>query len=231
MKNSEIVHLGTMDYCRALALQEKIVAEKKARTQEKDLILVLEHPAVFTLGRHGGRENLMVSEAFLKEQGVPVVQTGRGGNITFHGPGQLVVYPIMDLNRAGMGVAAFVQQLEEIMIHTAADAGVIAHRSEMNHGIWVGNRKLGSIGLSVTRGISFHGVALNVNPDLTPFSWINPCGLAGISMTSLETELRKTEPTATVSMEGVKSSLIHHLTHALQLLDRDTHRKNPNIEY
>ncbi|GAB6142778.1 lipoyl(octanoyl) transferase LipB [Desulfocicer niacini] len=210
-----IMDLGLLDYQEALDLQQQYVEEKKSGIRKQDIILVLEHPAVFTLGRRGGRENLVVSEAFLKERGIPVVQTGRGGNITFHGPGQLVVYPIIDLNRAGMGVADFVHLLEEIMIKTAAHAGVTAHRSQMNHGIWVKNRKLGSIGLSVTRGICFHGLALNVNLDLTPFSWVNPCGLTGVSMTSLETETRKKDQGATVSMDRVKSHLLHSLTNAI----------------
>jgi len=211
----EIMDLGLLDYQKALDLQQQYVAQKKTQTLKTDVILMLEHPAVFTLGKRGGRENLVISEAFLKEQGIPVVQTGRGGNITFHGPGQLVVYPIMDLDRARMGVADFVHLLEEIMIKMAGDAGVTAQRSAANHGIWVKNRKLGSIGLSITRGISFHGLALNVNLDLTPFTWMNPCGLAGVSMTSLENELHQKSPEATVSMPTVKNNFIHHFTNAI----------------
>ncbi|MFK5951719.1 MAG: lipoyl(octanoyl) transferase LipB, partial [Desulfobacterium sp.] len=194
MMSFEIMDLGLLDYQKALDLQQQYVEQKKAKTLETDVVLMLEHPAVFTLGKRGGQENLVVSEAFLKKKGVPVVQTGRGGNITFHGPGQLVVYPIMDLERARMGVADFVHLLEEIMIKMAGDAGVTAHRSAVNHGIWVENKKLGSIGLSITRGISFHGLALNANLDLTPFTWVNPCGLAGVSMTSLENELHQKSP-------------------------------------
>jgi len=211
----EIIDLGLLDYQKALDLQQQYVEQKKAKALETDVILMLEHPAVFTLGKRGGRENLVISEDFLKEQGVPVVQTGRGGNITFHGPGQLVVYPIMDLDRSGMGVADFVHLLEEIMIKMAGDVGVSAQRSAANHGIWVENRKLGSIGLSITRGISFHGLALNANIDLTPFSWVNPCGLAGVSMTSLENELQQKSPEAAVSMPTVKASFIHHFTNAI----------------
>ena len=213
----EIMDLGLMDYQKALDLQQKYVEQKKAKTLKTDVVLMLEHPAVFTLGKRGGRENLVVSEAFLEEKGVPVVQTGRGGNITFHGPGQLVVYPIMDLEQARMGVADFVHLLEEIMIKMAGDVGVSAQRSAANHGIWVENRKLGSIGLSITRGISFHGLALNANLDLTPFTWVNPCGLAGVSMTSLENELQRKSPEATVSMPTVKSSFIHHFTNAIEI--------------
>jgi lipoyl(octanoyl) transferase len=211
----EIMDLGLLDYQKALDLQQQYVEQKKARTVETDVVLMLEHPAVFTLGKRGGRENLVVSEAFLGEKGVPVVQTGRGGNITFHGPGQLVVYPIMDLDRAGMGVSDFVHLLEEIMIKMAEDAGVTAQRSAANHGIWVENRKLGSIGLSISRGISFHGLALNANLDLTPFTWVNPCGLSGVSMTSLEHELQQKSPEATVSIPSVKASFIHHFSKAI----------------
>ncbi len=211
----KIMNLGLLDYQKALDLQQQYVKQKKSQTLETDIVLMLEHPAVFTLGKRGGRENLMVSEAFLKEKEVPVVQTGRGGNITFHGPGQLVVYPIMDLDRAGMGVADFVHLLEEIMIKMAGDAGVTAQRSAANHGIWVENKKLGSIGLSITRGISFHGLALNANLDLTPFTWVNPCGLAGVSMTSLENELQQKYPEATVSIPTVKASFIHHFTNMI----------------
>ena len=212
----EIMDLGLLDYQKALDLQQQYVKQKKNQTLKTDVVLMLEHPAVFTLGKRGGRENLVVSEAFLQEQGVPVVQTGRGGNITFHGPGQLVVYPIMDLDRAKIGVADFVHLLEEIMIKMAWDAGVTAHRSAANHGIWVEKQKLGSIGLSITRGISFHGLALNANLDLTPFTWMNPCGLSGVSMTSLENELQQKSPEATVSMPTVKASFIRHFTNAIK---------------
>ncbi|SMC44310.1 lipoyl(octanoyl) transferase [Desulfocicer vacuolatum DSM 3385] len=212
----ELMDLGLVDYEKALDLQQQYVTQKKNKALETDMILMLEHPAVFTLGKRGGRENLMVSEDFLKEQKVPVVQTGRGGNITFHGPGQLVVYPIMDLDRAGMGVADFVHLLEEIMIQMAGDVGVTARRSSANHGIWVENRKLGSIGLSITRGISFHGLALNANVDLTPFSWVNPCGLSGVSMTSLENELQQKSPKGSISMPVVKESFVRHFTRAIK---------------
>ena len=109
--------------------------------------------------------------------------------ITYHGPGQLVAYPIFNLKRAGLGVAQFVSQLEQVMIDTAARWNVTARRDSKNRGVWVGGQKLGSIGISVRRGISFHGLALNINTDLEPFTWINPCGLAGVSMTSVAQQL------------------------------------------
>ena len=188
-----VLDLGLIDYKKAFDFQKKIVSVKIKQRTLSDIILILEHPAVFTLGKRGGRENLVVTEKFLKSKNIPVVQTERGGNITFHGPGQLVLYPIVDLERAKKGVADFVDDLEEIMIRTSAELGVKAERNKKNHGVWVKNAKIGSIGLSIKRGISFHGLAFNVNIDLEPFSWINPCGMSDISMTSIKNELLNKE--------------------------------------
>jgi lipoate-protein ligase B len=112
----------------------------------------------------------------------------RGGNITFHGPGQLVVYPIVDLQTAGIKVVDFVSGLEEVMLRTVENWGITAERNAANRGIWVGPHKMGSIGIAVRRGISFHGLALNVHTDLTPFSWIQPCGLQNVAMTTMQQE-------------------------------------------
>jgi lipoate-protein ligase B len=183
------VDLGLADYEKVFRFQQEIVDRKTRQPDTPDVVLVLEHPAVFTLGKRGGRENIVVPESRLRERGISVVQTQRGGNITFHGPGQLVVYPILDLERAGTGVADFVAVLEEAMIKTCADFGVTASRSPVNHGIWVKTSKIGSIGLTVRKGVSFHGLALNIAMDLEPFGWINPCGLKGLAMTSLEKEI------------------------------------------
>lgn len=179
------IDLPQTDYGRAQALQMQCVAAKREGRIAHDLMLLLEHPAVFTLGRNGGRENLMVSDAFLKDAGVGVMPSERGGNITYHGPGQIVGYPILELVRARMGVADYVAALEEVMIAVAGEWGVAARRDPRNRGVWVDGAKVGSIGLCLRRGTAFHGFALNVNNDLTPFQWINPCGLAGVRMTSL----------------------------------------------
>ncbi len=185
----KIIDLNLIDYLEAFKIQKKYVAGKINGLIAQDIILLLEHPSVFTLGKRGGRENLVVSETFLESRNIAIVQTERGGNITYHGPGQLVLYPVIDLGKQRIGVSDFVHMLEEIMIKTASDFGVIAERNPLNHGIWVENSKIGSIGLSVKRGVCFHGLALNVSLDLTPFSWINPCGMAGVAMTSLKKEL------------------------------------------
>jgi len=179
------IDLPTMAYDEAQSLQEQCVAARHEGRLADDIMLLLEHPPVFTLGRNGGRENLMVSDVFLQEAGVAVVSSGRGGNITYHGPGQIVGYPILDLQRARMGVADYVTALEDLMIAVAQVWGVTGQRDPRNRGIWVDGAKAGSIGLCLRRGLTFHGFALNVNNDLTPFQWINPCGLAGVRMTSL----------------------------------------------
>ena len=188
------VNLGLMEYNQAWALQSELVAAKIDGRLSRDIFLLVEHPAVFTLGRRGGRDYLQVGEAVLKQAGIPIVQAERGGYITFHGPGQAVVYPIIDLEERRLGVAEYVAALEEIMLQTVGSLGLQAHRSSTNPGIWMDNRKMGSIGIALRKGISFHGLALNVNLDLTPFSWIQPCGLAGVSMTSVQQELGQKMP-------------------------------------
>ncbi len=168
-----------IDYNKAWQLQSELVAAKVNSSIDRDIILFLEHPAVFTLGRRGGRDYLLVGESFLEQSGISVVQVERGGYITFHGPGQLVVYTLIDLEARRLGVTDFVAALEEIMLQSVRAWGLTAQRSAANPGIWMGRRKMGSIGIALRKGISFHGLALNINLDLTPFSWIQPCGLAG----------------------------------------------------
>ncbi len=200
--NSELLFcdLNIMEYEQAFDLQHKIVAAMNNNTINHNFLFILEHPSVFTFGKNGGRENLVVSESFLKERQIKTVQIERGGNITYHGPGQLVAYPILNISTMGLAVKDYVDGLEEVMIRTASNFGVHAERNDKNHGVWIKNSKLGSIGLAIKRGVSFHGLALNVNMSLEPFSWINPCGLSGVTMTSLkhesETEISMNAATA-----------------------------------
>lgn len=180
--------LGRVAYQDAWDLQLRLVEARQADRLERDTVLLLEHPPVFTLGKRGGRESLLVPEEMLARHGIPIVQIERGGNITYHGPGQLVVYPIVHLPGMGIGVVDMVERLEEVMIRTCRDFGVEAGRNELNRGAWVGLKKIGAVGLAVRRGVSFHGLALNVNPDLQPFCFIQPCGLQGIGVTSIAQE-------------------------------------------
>ncbi|MFW6054632.1 MAG: lipoyl(octanoyl) transferase LipB [Thermodesulfobacteriota bacterium] len=206
--------LGLIDYEKARKLQLQCVEAKYRDRDLPDLVMTLEHEPVFTLGRQGRRDSLLVSNDYLQENGVALCQAERGGDITYHGPGQLVVYPIFDLRRAGLRLTELVHGLEEVMLETAAGFGVRAERNSRNRGVWVGGDKLGSIGLAVRRGITYHGLAFNVCPDLTPFAWINPCGLQGVTMTSLELAGRKP-----VSLEAVRERLKEHLRHTFSLQD------------
>jgi lipoate-protein ligase B len=200
------IELPTMEYREAWNLQVRLVRERKDKTIDRDIILLLEHLPVFTLGKRGGLKNLNVTEDILKESGISVIHTERGGDITFHAPGQLVIYPIIDLRAARMGVMDYVKDLEEIMIRTAADWGIKAGRNLLSRGVWADNNKLGSIGIAIRRGICFHGMALNVNLSLEPFGWINPCGLYDTRMTSMEQVL-----SCEISMEQVRQAVKDHI--------------------
>jgi len=202
-----LLDLPATSYDEIHRLQKRLVAARSAGTLARDVLIIVEHAPVYTFGRHGGRENLLVDDAFLARKSIDLAQTERGGNVTYHGPGQLILYPIMNLHAARLGVADYVYFCEEIMIRTAADFSVTAVRNEVNHGVWVGPSKLGSVGIAIRRGICFHGLALNVNCNLTPFTWINFCGLAGTVMTSLE------QASGTpVSMQTVRRRMRHYFT-------------------
>ncbi|NQU43029.1 lipoyl(octanoyl) transferase LipB [bacterium] len=191
-----------LEYRSAWALQHRLAQARREGRLQRDEVILLEHPPVYTLGRRGGEENLMVSAKFLRSKGIEVVPVERGGNITYHGPGQLVMYPIVNLREAGLKVVDFVGCLEEIMIRAAAAWGVEAERNPLNRGVWVGRSKLGALGITVRRSVSFHGLAFNVNTDLEPFDWINPCGLSGVEVTSLQKETGKPLP-----MEEVRKTV------------------------
>jgi lipoate-protein ligase B len=205
------VDLGVIPYPDAWDLQLRLVTARSQGRMPADVLLVLEHPPVFTLGRRGGRENLLVSEAWLDQSGIAVVQIERGGNITYHGPGQLVVYPIVHLPSGGLGVVDLVDRLEEVMIRTCAGWGVPTGRNPLNRGAWVGMKKIGSIGIAVRRGVSFHGLALNVNLDLKPFGWIQPCGLEGVGVTSIQAEAGQS-----VDIADAKRALLAHIEAVFQ---------------
>jgi len=177
-------HLGRVEYREALALQRRLRAARQAGAIP-DVLLLLEHDPVYTRGRRSDRSELPMGEDWYRMQGVDVVATDRGGKVTYHGPGQLVGYPIM----AVQDVPAFVQTLENAVIAALADEG-IAGRSRVAEGrdftgVWVEDRKIASIGLHVSRGVTTHGFAVNVDGDLQPFEWVVPCGLGGVRMTSV----------------------------------------------
>jgi lipoate-protein ligase B len=201
-----IANLGLVDYKTAHQLQLSLLEARHAGFLENDIVLMLEHPPVFTLGRSYGRQNIIKDQKFLTSQGVDIVPIERGGDVTFHGPGQLVVYLLIDLIARGLDIRKFVISLEEVLIRTARDQDISASRDNRNIGVWANGDKLGSIGIAIRHGITFHGFALNVNIDLTPFQWIHPCGLKNVSMTSLSI-LKKAE----VNMVSVCKSIKQHL--------------------
>jgi lipoate-protein ligase B len=191
-----VVNLPVSEYLQTRQLQIDLTEARKNGRVANDVVLWLEHFPVFTLGRRGGRENLLVTDGFLEERGISVVPSDRGGDITYHAPGQLIAYPIIDLSAARLTVPEYVTCLEEVMIRTAEDYGVGAKRNPLNRGVWVGEKKLGSIGIAVRHGISFHGLAINMDLSVTslgllPFEWINPCGLKHTGVTSVGKESGK----------------------------------------
>lgn len=198
--------LGKIDFKTSHKLQLRILDSRISGENQTDLFLFLEHFPVLTVGRGAELNHLKVSPAFLSDAGLDIFKIERGGNITYHGPGQIVLYPIIDLRRAGIGVRDFVHKLEEVMIRTTADFGVKAVRDSRNRGIWSAGKKMGFIGIAVRKGISFHGLALNVDLPLSPFEWIDPCGLADIEITSLARESKNSPP-----LDTVKDAMKHHI--------------------
>lgn len=215
----EIETPGLIGYHEAHRRQLELVERLQRDPSGPDVFLVLEHPPVITLGRNGTPDHIVVDEAHLNRQNIEVVRVERGGEVTYHGPGQLVCYPVVNLKRRDLSVVDFVGLLESIMQSVVSRFGIEATTDKRNRGIWVGARKIGSIGIAVRRSISFHGLALNISPDLTPFSWINPCGLSEVSMTSMEKELG-----APVDTEEVKAVLAEQLEHAFTGNRKEEHR-------
>jgi lipoate-protein ligase B len=192
------VESPSIDYREAWQLQLALVEAKRSHASLPDVVFLLEHPPVFTLGHRGGRDHLKVSEDFLAKREIPLIHVERGGDITYHGPGQLVGYLVVNLKAHGWRVLDFVEALEEMMIRSLADWGIRSGRNSANRGVWVGTSKIGSVGIAVRRGVSFHGFALNVNTWLEPFQWIDPCGLEGIQVTSMKHILGEEIPMAEV---------------------------------
>ena len=191
--------LGVLDFAAALSRQEQLL-QLKQREGSPDILLFVEHPHVYTIGRGGDLNNALAARH------VPLYRTSRGGDVTYHGPGQLVVYPIIDLrSKLRKDVHRYVRNLEMTAIEMLKDFGLQAKRRPPYTGIWIDNRKIAAIGIAVRRGITFHGLALNVNTDLSYFNRIIPCGLTWAEVTSMAKELGK-EPSA----ENVRQSFLRH---------------------
>jgi lipoate-protein ligase B len=201
-----VCHLGTVPYRDALSLQEQIRARRQAG-ELPDTLLLLEHPPVYTRGRRSQPGELTLGEDFYRERGIEIVPTDRGGRVTYHGPGQLVGYPIV----RAPDVLAHLRKLEDAIVAALAEEGISA-RSRPDDGpdytgVWVADRKLASLGVHVSRGIATHGFAVNVDNDLQPFSWVVACGLADVAMTSVAREL---QPGRTTGLSCFRRHVAHH---------------------
>ena len=202
----DVRRLGRVPYADALALQRSLVDERRAG-RIPDTLLLVEHPHVLTLGVRGdgGRSHILATADALASRGIEVHETGRGGDITYHGPGQIVGYPIIDLNPDRRDVHRYVRDLETVLIRTAADYGIDAGRIEGLTGVWVGDEKLAAIGVRIARWITSHGFALNVTTNLDHFALIVPCGIADRGVTSLSRLLG-----GTVDLADVEFRVIEH---------------------
>jgi lipoyl(octanoyl) transferase len=183
-----ILKLGLMEYDAALRLQEQ-VRQERLRGERPDTLLLLEHAPVITLGRGAKPEHVLATRAELERRGIALQEIGRGGDVTYHGPGQLVGYPILDLKPDRCDVRRYVTDLEEVMIRVAAAYGVSTQRIEGIRGVFAGNDKLGAVGVRISQWITMHGFALNVSTDLDGFALIVPCGLRDHGVTSLQREI------------------------------------------
>jgi lipoyl(octanoyl) transferase len=177
MRRLEVRELGRFGYAEAFALQRELVEQRK-RGAIPDQFLLVEHPHVITLGRNGHLDNLLANDEVLRRSGIAFHETDRGGDITYHGPGQIVGYPIIDLREWKRDVVAYVRALEQTLIDTLADQGISGERSAGATGVWVGGAKVAAIGVHISRWVTSHGFALNVTTDLSYFQYIVPCGLA-----------------------------------------------------
>jgi lipoyl(octanoyl) transferase len=233
MKSGWVVELGLAEYGAAVNLQQRAVSARKSGAVP-DVLLLCEHPHVITLGRNGSLAHLHVSAERLQEMDVSLFETNRGGDITYHGPGQLVGYPILNLAAIRRDVAWYMRTLEEAMIRASAEFGVSARRVAGRAGVWVDvpandraeEEKLAAIGVHLSRWVTSHGFAYNVRTDLRYFDLIVPCGIAGKKATSLETLLAKQMPERDVRIGDVAPRIVSHLAELLDIdfrpMDRDS---------
>lgn len=208
-----ICDLGPTLYREGLAIQEMLVAARAAG-RTGDWLLFPEHEPVLTLGRGGSRESLVAGPEELARRGIEVFEVSRGGDMTWHGPGQLVGYPICDLTRHGRDLHGFLRGLEAVLVETLESHGIQAATIPGRTGVWTGGEKIGSIGIAVRRWVSYHGFALNVAPDLQFFELIHPCGLRGIQMTSMAARLGAAQPSLADVRQRVAAAFVRRFGYA-----------------
>jgi lipoate-protein ligase B len=183
-RKARVCDLGELPYSDCLELQDELHAAR-VEGRVPDTLLLVEHEPVYTLGRNAEPDNLLVPESELAGRGIHVIRTGRGGQITFHGPGQLVGYPIVHLGEADLGAQDYVSRLEDVIVQVLARVGVAAGTDRAHRGVWIDGNKIAAIGVRISRLVAMHGFALNVDPDLSYYGDIVPCGIAGRGVTSL----------------------------------------------
>lgn len=203
---SIIWKLGLIEYGKAYKLQRSLHYQRV--TEEiPDVLLLLEHPPTITIGKSGSIENVLVSKEALSKEGVSLFFIDRGGDVTYHGPGQIVGYPIIDLKQRGKDIRRFVYDIEEVIIRMMKDFSIEAGRDESHPGVWIDGKELAAIGLAIRRWVSIHGFAINVNPNMEHFSLINPCGFNDRKATSMSQLLGEKLP-----VDAVKERLISHFS-------------------
>ena len=205
-----VVSLGPVEYCEAWRLQRGLVEAVKAG-EASNTLLLLQHPHVYTLGRRGDREHVLMDDAQLEQRGIALHEADRGGQVTYHGPGQLIAYPVVNLRSWG-GPLRYVRALERAMLSTLAQFGIEGGVVEGRTGVWVGNEKIGAIGVKISGGIAYHGLALNVAVDLAYFQHIIPCGISDAGVTSMDGVLGQP-----VDIDTVAYGLTYHLGRELEL--------------
>lgn len=211
-----IIDLGLIDYEKAWDIQHQLWS-RRVEEELPDVLLFLEHPHVITLGRRGNRSHLIASPEVLEAMKIPLFHVERGGDVTYHGPGQIVVYPIFNLKEYGYRLIRYVSQLEEVALSVLKDFGILGRKDPLNRGVWVEGEKIASVGVAIKRWVSFHGLSLNYETDLKYFELINPCGLEGKKMTSMA-KILGTE----ISREHLVERISFHF---MQIFERDWEEK------
>lgn len=217
-----IIDLGLVDYEKSYSLQKELVGKVKSSLIE-DSLIVVEHLPVFTIGRTGKKENLLAGEEALKNANIKFLNVDRGGDITFHGPGQIVLYPIIDLKKRGRNLHRYLRDLEWVAITFLKEYGVFGERMEGRTGVWVGNKKIAFIGIAAADWVTYHGLSVNIDVELEYFSMIRPCGLKDVEITSLNEILNRD-----IDMVDAKERLLRHFYHTFGAREKE-HADNLSV--
>lgn len=218
---ADTLDLGSLGYLAAWDIQKQVASDVRSGVRD-DTVIFVEHPPVYTLGASFHAENLLFSVEEYASRGIEIVKTDRGGDVTYHGPRQLVIYPIFDLRRHGQDLHKWLRDLEEAIIDVCGSYGLAGVRFAVNTGVWVGDKKIAAMGIKVSKWISLHGIALNCDNDLAPFEWIVPCGITGYGVTSLTKEVGQP-----VTAEMAKPRVLAAFSRVFGMSFHEVARTNP----